>query len=173
MESPGAEATAGASMFIKSPRWLLISEATLLLVALLVVAYKAAMWIRPLSGMGQTPHNRKIDPQTQLLQYYRQYPERYIRVSKEKWQYEPLSRTALHTFTLTNSATVAYLEIEIHVDYSSDAGKVVHSRVVKIPGTLAGLGTLKIENLQVKNVPRAAVDVVLKVTAARMAGSNP
>ncbi len=160
-------------MFVKTPRWLLILEATLLLGAILALAYKAALWIQPLSGFEQSPHGRKIDPQTQILQYYRQYSERYIRITKETWQYEEISRTAVHSFTLRNSATVAYQEIEIRLNYESSSGKVLYTQVTKVPGTLAALGTKKVENIKVKNVPGAAINVVLTVTTAKMVGSNP
>lgn len=155
-------------MILKTPRWLLILESTLLLGAVLVLAYKALMWIQPLSGFDQTPHSRKIDPQTQILQYYRQYPDRYIRITKETWQYEELSHTARHSFILRNSATVPYQDIEIRFRYESSAGKVLHTQVVKMQGILGALGTLKCQNVRVKNVPMAATNVVLTVANARM-----
>ncbi len=155
-------------MTIKTPRWLMILEAALLLGALLVLAYKALMFVQPLSGLEQTPHSRKIDPQTQILQYYRQYPDRYIRIAREAWQYEETTHTALHSFLLRNSATVPYQDIEIRFRYESAAGKVLYTQVVKIRGTLGALGTLKCENIKVKNVPFAATNVVLSVANARM-----
>ncbi len=158
----------GVAMFLKAPRWLLTLEAILLLGAILGLAYKAALWIQPLSGLDQTPHGRKIDPQTQILQYYRQFPDRYIRVTKETWQYVDVSRTAFHSFTLKNSATVAYQEIEIRFSYESSGGKVLNAQVIKMPGILAGLGTLRFEKFKVKNVPNSAINAVLTVVNARM-----
>ncbi len=158
---------------VKTPRWLLTLEAALLLCAVMALAYKAAIWIQPLSGFEQSPHARKIDPQVQILQYYRQYPERYIRIARETWQYDETSRTAIHSFTLRNSATVAYQDIEMRFSYESSAGKVLYTQVVKIPGTLAALGIRKVESIKVTKVPGAAINVVLTVTAARLIGANP
>ncbi len=155
-------------MAIKTPRWLLVLEAVLLLGAIIVLAYKALMFIQPLSGFGQTPHARKIDPQTQILQYYRQYPDRYIRITGESWQYDGISHTAIHSFTLRNSATVPYQQIEIRFNYESTPGKVLHSQVVKVEGILGALGTLKCSKIKVKNVPAAAANVVVTVAGARM-----
>jgi len=155
-------------MFVKTPRWLLVLEGVLIVGAVLVLAYKALMWIQPLSGLEQTPHARKIDPQTQILTYYRQYPERYIRISNEKWQYEESSRTALHSFTLKNSATVPYREIEMRFNYESSAGKVLYTQMMKMSGTLGALGTMKCDKIKVRNVPAAATNVVLSVAGARM-----
>jgi hypothetical protein len=146
----------------------LIFEAALLLGAILLLAYKAAMWISPLGNLEQTPHARKIDPQTQLLQYYRQYPERYIRVTKDTWQYAAGSRLAFHTFTLRNSATVAYQAIEVRFEYQSSSGKVLYTHVAKIQGTIAALGSKKIDNMQVKNVPAAATIAMLSVAVAQV-----
>lgn len=145
----------------------MILESVLLLGSLSFLAYKSAMWVQPLSGFEQTPHTQKIDPQTRILQYYRQYPERYIRISKETWQYEGFTRTALHSFTLRNSATVPYQEIEIRFAYESSDGKTLYTHVFKIPGTLAALGSRKLDNIKVKDVPAAAINVVLTVTGAK------
>ncbi len=155
-------------MFLKTPRWLLVLEAALLTGAILILAYKALMWVQPLSGLEQTPHARRIDPQTQILTYYRQYPDRYIRISKETWKYEQNSRTAFHSFTLKNSATVPYKEIEIRFNYESSAGKLLYTQIVKIEGILGALETMKCEKITIKNVPPAATNVVLSVAKARM-----
>ncbi len=155
-------------MFVKTPRWLLVLESSLLLGAILVLAYKALMWIQPLSGLEQTPHARRIDPQTQILNYYRQYPDRYIRISKETWKYEQNSRTAVHSFVLKNTATVPYLGIEIRFNYESSSGKVLYTQVVKIQGILGALGTMKCDSVVVKKVPASATNVVLTVANARM-----
>ncbi len=155
-------------MVVKAPRWLLMLEGALLVGAVLVLAYKGLMWIQPLSGFEQTPHSRKIDPQTQIFQYYREYPDRYIHISRETWQYEELTHTALHTFILNSSATVPYEDIEIRFSYESSAGKVLYTQVLKMQGTLGALGTLKCERIKVKNVPPAASNVVLTVANARL-----
>ncbi len=168
LKFPGLCSESGTIMFVKTPRWLLVLEAALLLGAVIVLAYKALMWIQPLSGLEQTPHARKIDPQTQILTYYRQYPDRYIRISKETWQYEELSHIAMHSFTLKNTATVPYQDIEIRFNYESSGGKVLYTKTVKIQGALAALGTMKCEKIKVQNVPMAATNVVLSVAGARM-----
>ncbi len=155
-------------MVIKTPRWLLVLEAVLVLGAILVLAYKALMWVEPLSGLEQTPHAQKIDPQTQILQYYKQHPESYIRISRETWQYDDIARTSIHSFVLTNSATVPYQDIEIRFTYQSSAGKVLYTQVVRMPGILAALGTKKFEKVRVKSVPQAASSVLLSVAGARM-----
>jgi hypothetical protein len=165
---PEAGGRDGVAMLVKTPRWLLILEAVLLLGALLLLGYKALMWIGPLGNLDQTPHARKIDPQTQILQYYRQYPERYLVVVKDTWQYADATRTAYHNFTIKNSATVAYQGIEVRFEYQSSSKKVLYTQVVKLPGTIAALGLRKIENMPVKNVPAAATIAVLSVAVAQV-----
>ena len=159
-------------MLLKAPRWLLVLEGTLVLGALLVLAYKAATWILPLEGLNQTPHARKIDPQTQILQYYREYPDRYVRLTKESWRYSDRTRIATHTFTLKNSATVSYHEIEVRFSYESSGGKVLYTQSIRIPGMLAALGTMDVPEVKVKNVPPASVKVVAAVTKALPFGAK-
>jgi hypothetical protein len=153
-------------MLIKAPRWLLALEGALLLGALGVLAYKAAMWTRPLEGLDQTPHSRKIDPETQVHQYYREYPESYIRITKESWRYDDRTRTAIHSLTLKNSATVSYRDIEVRFSYESSGGKVLLIQTNKIPGTLASLGTMDVSGVRVKEVPAEATRVVASVLGA-------
>jgi len=153
-------------MRLKAPRWLLLLEAALLLGATLALAYKAAMRVLPLGGMEQKPYGQKVDPKTKILEYYRQYPERYIRISKESWQLDQYSRTASHSFTLTNSATVAYQAIEVRFSYESSSGKSLQVITVKIPGVLDALGKMNVTKVKVRNVPIASERVVAAIAKA-------
>jgi hypothetical protein len=101
-----------------------------------------------------------------LLNNYRRYPERYIRIVEESWILNELDRTASHSFTLRNSAAAVYSEIEIRFTYLNSAGKTLHSRVLKIPGNLAPYEVRRIKNFKIKNVPGASDQVVLAVTKA-------
>jgi hypothetical protein len=152
-------------LFLKTPRWLLISEAVLVLCAILVVAYKALMWISPLP-VDQTPIWKRKSPEAQVRDYYHQYPEGYIRISNETWQLDPLSGTAFHSFTLKNNARVPYSEIEIRFSYESSSGKTLQSQVVKIPGRLAPLGTLEAKRVPVKDVPAGTARALMSVAKA-------
>jgi hypothetical protein len=158
-------------MGIKSPRWLLILEAVLLLAALLVVAYKAAMWVRPLGRVDQAQFLKKKDPVAQVHEYYRDYPERYIRVGKESWKYLQNTGSAVHAFTLTNTATVAYHKIEVRLTYQSGAGETLRTEVLAVTGTLPVMGTLPVAGLEVTRVPAQAEQVVIRVERASVAGS--
>ena len=155
-------------MLLKTPRWVLILESLLLLGALTVLVYKAAMWVQPLGGLDKTPHAQKIDPQTRARNYYHQYPESYIRISKEDWVYTRRSSSASHSLTLKNSAPVGYASIALQFDYESPAGKVLKSQVVEIPGILPPSGSLDLKDIRVADVPFAAERVkttVLRATA--------
>ena len=141
----------------------------LLLGALLVLAYKAATRVLPL------PHNeieqarraqKRPDPQAQLLEYYRQYPDRYLRVVDESWAYDPISRNAFHSFTLRNIANIAYTSIEVSFSYESAGGKNVLTRTVKIPGSLAAMGSMNIKKIKVAAVPATVKNVVTTVAKA-------
>ena len=152
---------------LNAPRWLLITEAVLLVGALLVVAYKAATWVRPLGRVEQSQFLKKVDPAVRVREYYEQYPERYIRIGQESWRYA--GGTAYHSFTLTNQATVGYEEIGIELNYQGRGGKTLLSRTVTLKNTLAPLGTLQIAGLEVKNVPPGSESVLLRITGAKVA----
>ncbi len=156
-------------ILLKAPRWVLILEAFLLVAALLVLAYKAAMWISPLSGLDKTPHARKVDPETQVLDYYRQYPESYIRLGKETWRYDESSGSAFHSFVLENKATIAYSAIRLQIRYESSGGKLLEARAIDIPGTLPALGSLEVKGIEVKHVPASAQRILVEVTVAKPA----
>ncbi len=109
---------------------------------------------------------RKQDPQTQLLNNYRKFPDRYIRVSGESWKYDDGARIAFHSFTLKNIAGAAYSGIEIRARYLDADGKAVHSQVLKIPGVLAPYQSKKYKELKVRNVPPAADQALLAIINA-------
>jgi hypothetical protein len=155
-------------MRLKAPRWLLILEAILFTGALLVLTYKAAMRIPPLpvESVAQTRLPKKPDRQAQLQGYYRQYPDRYLRISNETWTYDPVSRNAFHFFTIRNIATVAYEAIEITFSYQTSTGKVLLTRTVKMAGPLAASATMDIKRMKVTGVPVATKSVVTTVATA-------
>jgi len=155
-------------MRLKAPRWLLVLEAILLAGALLVLAYKAAMRIPPLplESVAQSRQMKKPDPQAQLMEYYRQYPDRYLRIANETWAYDPVSRIAFHSFTIRNIATVAYDAIEVNFSYQASTGKVLLTRTVKIAGPLAAFTTMDIKRMKVTGVPVTTKTVVTTVAKA-------
>ena len=123
----------------------------------------------PASG-AQARARPKANPQTVILDYYRQYPDRYIRVANEKWQYDGRSRTALHSFTLRNTAAVRYCGIEVSISYRTSAGKVLHTRTVQIQGYLEALKPREIWGLKAKNIPPASESAVITVLKATLCG---
>ncbi len=106
------------------------------------------------------------DPQTQLLNNYRNYADRYIRISGESWKYDDVARSASHSFTLKNIAGVAYSDIELRVDYLSPKGNTLKSHSLKIPGILPAYQTKKFKDLKVENAPTESDQAVLTVTKA-------
>ena len=157
-------------MRIKSPRWLLLLEAVLLLGAILVLAYKAATRVLPLplDKVEQARQYKRPDPQTQLLEYYRQYPDRYIRAVDESWVYNNKTRVAIHSFTLRNLATVAYTGLEVSFSYESAGGKTL-TRTVKIPGFILASASRSLKNIAVKEVPAGIKSVTTIVSKAQIA----
>lgn len=155
-------------MRFMAPRWLLCLEAVLLLGALMVLAYKAVTRVLPLplDRIEQKRGFQKPAPQPTILDYYRQYPDRYIRVDDESWQYDPGSQTASHSFTLRNLATIPYKEIQVRFTYESSAGKTLLTRDVKVPGVLQAQGTLSIKKIKVTGVPAATKSAVTAVAKA-------
>ncbi len=110
----------------------------------------------------QTP--RRPDPKVLLLNNYRQYPERYIRILEESWKLD--RGNALHSFTLKNSAAVVYGEIEMRFSYLDPAGKTLHTRLVKVPGNLAPYQVKRIKGFKVQAVPAQSDQAVLALTKA-------
>jgi hypothetical protein len=155
-------------MQLKAPRWLLVLEGILFFGGLLVLAYNAAVWIPPLpvESVAQTRSMKKPDRQAQLMGYYREYPDRYLRITDETWLYDPVSRTALHSFSIRNIATAAYGSIEVTFSYQTSTGKVLLTRTVKIAGPVAASATLEIKRLKVTGVPVTTKTVVTTVAKA-------
>jgi hypothetical protein len=108
---------------------------------------------------------QKVDAAAQILEYYRKYPDRYIRLSEESWQYSEKSRCAYHSFTLRNTATLPYYGIEVRISYQTSHGKELKSEVVKIEGALPALGKLAVRDIKVRQVPPAAKAVTAIVKA--------
>ncbi len=157
-------------MKIKSPRWLLILEAVLLLGALVVLAYKAATRVLPLpvDKLEQRRPYKKPDYQTQLLQNYTQYPDRYLRIVDEKWTYDPATQAAFHSFSVRNLATLGYTDIEVNFEYEGPDGKSLLKRAAKISGVVAAQKTLEVKRLKIPGVPRTVSNVVTSVTKAAL-----
>ena len=112
----------------------------------------------------------QANPQAVILDYYRRYPDRYIRVANEKWQYQDGTRTALHSFTLRNTAAVRYCAIEVSISYRSPTGKVLQTRTVPVRGYLEALKALEVWGLRQKNVPATSESAVITVSKATVCG---
>jgi len=151
-------------MFLK-PRHFLISGGLGLLLSVILFSYYRIPLL-PLDLMEQRRQSQKLSPEAQLLTYYREYPDRYIRISKETWRYDQSSRSAFHSFTLKNTAGVAYSSIEVRFSYLGSGGKTLHTQTVKIPGTLAPYGTMEAKKITVKHVPAASESVLIGVASA-------
>jgi hypothetical protein len=115
---------------------------------------------------GQSRASRRPDPHAQLLDYYRRYPDRYIQVSKQTWKYDFVARVAIHSFTLRNTASVGYCDIEVSFEYQAAGGKSMQKQVVKVPGILEALQKLDVRRVKVKGAPDSAETVLVSVTRA-------
>jgi hypothetical protein len=156
-------------MHVKMPRWLVILEVLLLLGALGVLAYKAAIWVRPMPPIvieSKRPSPKSAAPT--ILDYYRQYPDRYIRVEDESWVLNRGAQSALHSFTLRNLATVAYNGIEIRITYESAAGQELLTRDIPIPEPVPAQGSVRLEGIKLNGVPLASKTAVVTVARAQM-----
>ena len=152
-------------MMIKTPRWLLLLEAVLLLGSLIILAYKAATRVLPLrvEKVEQARRPVRPDPQSQLLHYYLEYPDRYLRISDEKWYFDPASRVASHSFTINNIATLAYSGIEVAITYEGSNGKTLLTRTAKIPGVIAAFKTLEVKKIKIQGVPKDTANAVITI----------
>ncbi len=155
-------------MLFKAPRWVLVTEAVVVVCAAALVAYKAAMWVRPLGRVEQAQFLKKVDPKLKIREYYVEYPASYIRIAGESWQYSGTTRIARHRFTLTNQATVGYADIRIELTYQSGSGKTVHAYTITLPATLAAISSMEITGLEVKHVPPESERALIRVVAARV-----
>ena len=147
------------------PRHFLLSFSIGLLLSVVLYSYYRIQAL-PLAQVARQREAQRPSPEVQLLTYYRDFPDRYIRVSKESWLYERKSRTAYHFFTLRNIATVAYHAIEIRLSYQASGGKAIRTETIKLAGPLAPGKTLDVRDVAVKNVPAACENVVVTVAKA-------
>jgi hypothetical protein len=115
---------------------------------------------------GQSRTTRRPDPQAQLLDYYRRYPDRYILVSNQTWKYDFVVRAAIHSFTLRNTASVGYCDIEVSFAYQASSGKTLQTQVVKVQGILEALRTLDVRRVKVKGAPDSSESVLVSVVRA-------
>jgi hypothetical protein len=106
-------------------------------------------------------------PSAQLFGYYRKYPERYLRISEQSWKFNPLDRSALHSFTLRNLAIVPYYYIRVRFTYQDSSGKTRGSQVVQVLEGLAALRAKRV-NARVKSVPSEAAQVLVSIETARV-----
>jgi hypothetical protein len=109
---------------------------------------------------------RPEDVQAQLLNYYRQYPDRYIRVENHTWTLDMKTHTSYHTLTLRNSAGVAYGEIEICFTFQMGDGKTGGTQTLKVAGKIAPFQTLAVRRLAVKNTHTDCGSVTASVVRA-------
>ena len=119
-----------------------------------------------MTGSAQIRGPQKIDPQAQLIKYYRQYPDRYIRISKESWRYNQRTGMAQHSFTLNNTATVPYCEIEMRFAYQDEKGATIVTQAHPIAGILQPYRPVEQKNVTLKRIPNKAVNVVVTVSKA-------
>jgi hypothetical protein len=115
-------------------------------------------------AQSRTAH--RPDPQAQLLEYYRRYPDRYILVSNQTWKYDFVARAALHSFTLRNTASVGYCDIEVSFNYQAASGKSMQTQVVKVQGILEALQKLDVRRVKVKGAPDTSDSVLVGVVRA-------
>jgi hypothetical protein len=148
------------------PRWLLVLEGLLVVAALVVIAYKLATRVRPLGEVVVEQYPRNADPQVRAQEYFAEYPERYLRIGDESWRYAQGSGIAFHSFTIRNSATVSYRDIEVRFVYRSSTGEDLRTREVPIEQGIAPGAVLKVASLKVTDVPAHADSVVASVAKA-------
>ncbi len=154
-------------MHLKTPRWLLLLEAILILGGIAAVGYKLAMRIAPLPVVRvEERAGETADPETQAREYYRKYPERYIRIVDDSWLYQVASRTAVHSFTLRNIAAVGYKDIQIRFVYESRDAKPVKTAILKIPVRLAAMQSELLSGIEVQAIPSGTARVTLTVEKA-------
>jgi hypothetical protein len=151
---------------VSMPRWLLVLEGLLLLAALVVIAYKLAIRVRPIGQVVVEQYPREADPAERAREYFVTFPERYLRIANESWRSAQGSGIALHSFTIRNSATVGYRAIEVRFVYRSGAGKELGTRVVALEGEIAPGQVLKFSDLKVTGVPPQAESAAAGVVKA-------
>ena len=125
-----------------------------------------AVRLSPAQAPARNRTPRPEDVQAQLLNYYRQYPDRYLRVEKHTWILDPKSHISYHTLTLRNNAGVAYGDIEICFSFQTEDGKTRGTQTVKISGRVAPYQTFSVSRLPVKNTRSDCDTVTGRVAAA-------
>ena len=132
------------------------------------MAYKAATRVLPLPVENVEQARRQGRPayQTQLLQYYTQYPDRYLRIANEKWDFNAVSRITSHSFTIHNIATLAYSGIEVTITFEGPDGKTLLIRTAKIPGVIESFKTLEVKQIKITGVPKTAANAVVTIAKA-------
>lgn len=147
-----------------NPRYLPISFGIGLILSVILFSYYRIPPLPP-DLVTQKRQARMLTPQEQILQYYREYPERYIRVFDETWLYDVNTGKSFHSFSLRNTATVSYHSIEVTFSYQA-GGKSLLTKTVKVPGVLAPGGTMRVKKIEVKQVPAASRSVLIGVSKA-------
>lgn len=112
------------------------------------------------------------DPAAQLLDYYRKYPDRYIRISEESWKLDPATQihgqlSAVHSLILKNVARATYHAIEVRFSYQTLSGKELFARTTRIEGELGPLATRQFK-IRVAGVPQSAEKVVSSIVKAEL-----
>jgi hypothetical protein len=118
------------------------------------------------SAVSQQRRPPRLDPSAQLLQYYRQFPERYIRITDSKWEHSAASHEASHSLSLLNTATVSYCALELRITYQTEKGTSLCTRSLKLPGTLAPFKKTALKYLTVKNVQGSPDSAVVEIAKA-------
>lgn len=152
------------------PRWLVVCEILLLLAGLIVLVYKAANRVLPfpVEAARQLRSTQKAPPRPTILDYYRKYPDRYIRLENESWVLNRDSHSAYHDFSLRNLATVPYTDIVVRITYEGAAGKTLRTYDLKIQGVLQAQATREIKKVKVNDVPEATQNAVATLLKARV-----
>jgi len=152
------------------PRWLVVLEIVLLIAALTVLAYKAATRILPLpvEAVRQKRITQKAPARPTILDYYRKYPDRYIRIDNESWLLNRETRAASHNFTLRNLAIVAYTEIVVRITYEGAGGKILLTHDIKIQGALQGQSAREFKKVKVNGIPELTQNAVATIAKARV-----
>ncbi len=142
-----------------------IIDGLLLGAAMIYSGYKVATRVMPLPVK---PVQKKLSMEEQTRVYYQQYPEGYLRISKETWRYEEHLRKAIHSLTLTNTSKIAYGGIGLLFRYQDASMKYIKTCNVNVRGVIEPGGTLNIRDLETDGVPPEAVSVVASVAKAEV-----
>jgi hypothetical protein len=151
-------------MLLKASSLPLLCGVGLILQGTLCCAAPPAALAAVTGAQSRTAH--RPDAQTQLLEYYRRYPDRYILVANQTWNYDYVVRGAFHSLTLRNTAGVGYCDIEVSFNYQAAGGKSMQTQVVKVQGILEAYQKLDVRRVKVKGAPERADTVLVRVVKA-------